>query len=174
MKLTNPEKLILSMLASLHERLEIEPETAKLISDAIHSDNTWALSWQLPGIVGDNSDPNPPAVQEVVNYLDMWGFIEDGVAALSPDARAALDAAALGAKGFPGFDGNNESEHFSIARFLVGPMRRFARFAGRDLNSHHPTLHRYAAMYAVFEPIRSRLGLGRPLTRAELTEILSV
>ncbi|WP_404299803.1 YfbU family protein [Alicycliphilus denitrificans] len=173
MKLTNPEKLILSMLASLHERLEIETETAKLISDAIYTGNTWALSWELTGIVGDNADPNPPAVTEVANYLDMWSFLEEGVAALSPEVRAELDAAVLGAKSFPGFDGNDESEHYSIAGFLVGPLKRFARFADRDLNSHHPTLYRYEAMYAVFEPMRKRLGLGRPLTQGELSEILS-
>lgn len=174
MNLTNPEKLILSMLASLHERLDIETETAKLISEAIHTGNTWALTWALPGIVGDRAEPNPPEVTEVVNYLDMWSFIEERVQALPSWGRAELETKLGRSPIFPGFDGNNEAEHLSIARFLVGPLKRFDRFSKRDLNSHHPTLHRYAAMYEIFEPLRRSLGFQRALSREELIRILSV
>ncbi|CAM3406910.1 YfbU family protein [Paracidovorax anthurii] len=174
MKLSSPERLILSMLASLHERLDIESETAKLISEAIHTDNTWALTWALPGIVGERVEEDPKEVTDVVNYLDMWSFVEEGVKALLPEVRTELEATVQRPTSFPGFDGNNEAEHLSIAYFLVGPLKRFQSFAGRDLNSHYPTLHRYAAMYAVFEPMRQHLGLRRPLIREELTRILSV
>ena len=55
MKPTNSEKLILVMLSEIHEKLCIKNGVnTKLVTNAIYSQNTWALSWDLPGIVGDS------------------------------------------------------------------------------------------------------------------------
>ena len=73
---------------------------------------------------------------------------------------------------FPGFDGNNEAELMSIARFLVEKMSRFSRFKGRDFNSHSPSAVRQRRMVAAFEPIRATLDLGRQLSASQIIEIL--
>lgn len=102
----------------------------------------------------------------------MWSFIEQGLKKLDAAGRAEVDAAAGGRTTFPGFDGNNEGEHYSAANFLVKNMRRFSNFAKFDLNSHHETLPRAAAMYRVFKPIRAKLDM-HPLSKSQLISILS-
>jgi uncharacterized protein YfbU (UPF0304 family) len=174
MKLTNPEKLILSMLAELHEKLGIDESNAKLIKQAIYTDNTWALSWELQGVVGDEPDPTPQHVKDVANYLDMWFFLEEGHGQLDAAGKAKIEAA-VGPLGkyvkFTGFDGNNEAEMISVVRMFVEHMDRFTHFKGRELNSHVPTRGRYARMYRVFEPMRSGLA-GRSLSVEDIIEIL--
>lgn len=167
MKLTNSEKLILIMLTEIHKKIipnkdrDLDPE---FIAKAILSDNTWALEWQYSGIFTDQSEPNPSEVNEVVNYLDMWSFIEATFNRLNSTEKDSL-ANELGHFGtnvqFVGFDGNNETEHMSIARFMIHELQRFEEFKNRDLNSHMPTLGRYRRMYAVFEPMRRNLLDGK-------------
>jgi uncharacterized protein YfbU (UPF0304 family) len=89
--------------------------------------------------------------------------------------RLATEAAPFGEHvQFPGFDGNNESEHLGIARFLINDLDRFSRFreGHRDLNSHFPALEGYGRMLQVFEPIRKTL-VGRGLSVDELVSILN-
>lgn len=173
MQLTNPEKLIISMLAELHEKAGIEVEQAQLIKRAIYSNNTWALSWELQGIVGDDREETPPLVSDVVNILDMWSFLEEAMAALpEKDAQEVRDAVGRTTE-FIGFDGNNESEAFSTAVFLIGPMKRFESYVGRDMNSHIPTLDRYRAMYQVFKDLRPNLGYRRTLSREQLIQVMN-
>lgn len=161
MKLTNAEKLILLMLSDVYEKLELDGIDTKLIRSAIYSENTWALDWEMPGVVGSQSEPTPPLVQEVANYLDMWWMLEDAAASFDPKTKARLEkeAAPFGTHiRFPGFDGNNESRALSIARILIEDMGRFSRFQGRDLNSHAPLSPAYARMYEVFARIKPSLG----------------
>ncbi|WP_027729822.1 YfbU family protein [Variovorax paradoxus] len=172
MKLTTPEKLILSMLAQLHLKLGIEPENAKLISSAIHTDNTWALTWELQGIPQDKPEADPREVKEVVNYLDMWSFIEAAMEKLAAAEKKEVNDACHGRTTFPGFDGNNEPQHYSIANFLIKDMNRWAEFSKRDLNSHHETLDRAARMFEVFEPMRAKLERGT-LSKDQLIAILT-
>lgn len=175
MKLTNPEKLILVMLAELHDKLGIKETNTKLIQQAIHTDNTWALSWEMPGIVAGEPDPTPPEVSLVVDILDMWSFIEEAYEDFDAAQKSDLEAKApIFGKGveFIGFDGNNEADARSIALFLVNDMDRFTRFSDRDLNSHHHVIDSYQRMLAVFEPIRVNV-VGRRLSVDELAQILN-
>ena len=74
---------------------------------------------------------------------------------------------------FRGFDGNYESEHLSIAGFLINEMNRFADFKGRDLNSHMPSIDGHRRMVRVFEPMRKSLGGGRLLDTEQIIELLN-
>ena len=175
MKLSNAEKLILIMLADLHEKLGIDDVDTKLLKNAIYSDNTWALSWELTGIVGDSPEPTPPEVSLVVDILDMWSFVEEAYEQFDSAQKAELEAKAdpFGKHvAFSGFDGNNETKFMSIADFLVDDMERFTRFAGRDLNSHCPVIDGYRRMLEKFLAIRPSLD-GRGLSVAEAAEILN-
>jgi uncharacterized protein len=144
MHLTNPEKLILIMLCEIHEKLDIRSDiNTELLTSAIYSDNTWALSWQMKGIVGDSPQPTPPIVNVVTSILGMWSLIEQAYEKFDQPNKDKIesDTATFGSSvKFSGFDGNNESEHLSIATFLVNDMGRFSQFRGRDLNSHYPSI----------------------------------
>lgn len=164
MKLTNPEKLILIMLSEIYEKLgvdgssEIDP---KFIKNAIYTDNTWGIDWEYSGLLTGSSDAEPAEVGEVVNYLDMWDFIESSYEELDAQQQKDVAEKVEARVKFRGFDGNNESEYMSIAKFLIVDLGRFQKFKGREnLNSHSPTIGIYRRMYLAFEPIRRTLTSG--------------
>lgn len=175
MKLTNPEKLILLMLSEIYDQLKLNDINTTLLRAAIHSENTWALDWEMPGVVGSDSEPTPPLVTDVINYLDMWSFLEEAHSSFDDvtKERVARDAELFGKHiRFPGFDGNNESEALSIALLLVNEMGRFSRFKGRDLNSHTPLMEIYSRMFKVFETIHTNMTGARTLTPEQVIEVL--
>ena len=174
MKLTDGEKLIILMLTEMYEKLQIEGETEPdFLRSAIFNDHLWGIRWKYSGIPFEQAE-DPPIVREVVDILDMWSFIEYAYAKLSEQERQQL---ALAAKPFGenprfnGFDGNNESEHMSVAMFLVNQLERFQEFKGRSFNCHHPSLDTHRRMLAVFEPLRASLA-DSSLSVDQLAKIL--
>lgn len=175
MKLTNPEKLMLLMLGEIYDKLGLTEFDTNLLRSAIYSENTWALDWEMSGVVGSDGEETPEDVKDVVEYLDMWSFLEEAYATFDEEGRSliAKTAEPLGKHvRFPGFDGNNEGELLSIARILVEDMGRFSRFAGRDLNSHVPLRESYARMLKIFESLRGSLGGVRMLGPEQVAEVL--
>jgi uncharacterized protein YfbU (UPF0304 family) len=170
--MTNAEKLMTVMLAEILEGIktkgEIEPEFVK---EAIFRNHLWALEWKYQGLFADSADATPPEVSFVVDVLDMWSFIERGYKDLSKADKARVEAEVPYGGRFEGFDGNNETEYMSIARFLVEQLDRFTEFKGREFNSHMPSAGRYQEMLKKFEPIRAKLGAPRALNADELIEI---
>lgn len=174
MKISDGEKLILLMLSELYEKMgiqgEIEPE---FIKSAIFRDHLWGIPWKYSGIPFEDQE-TPEIVKEVVDILDMWSFIEHGYQNLSDEEKAQLekDADPFGKDPqFRGFDGNNETEHMSVASFLINDLERFEEFKGRSMNSHCPSIETYRRMLAVFEPMRRNLMSGR-LSLSNLTTII--
>lgn len=174
-RFTDGEKMIISMLSDVYKRLnvkgEIDPE---FVMETIWGGHSWALRWELSGLYHEHED-SPATVREVVDFLDMWSFIESGFEQLSVEDKETLriDADPFGTDvRFAGFDGNNESEYIGVARMFVEQMGRWSIFKGRELNSHHPTLHTYRRMFRVFEPMRKTLIGGRNLDVKQLTAIL--
>jgi uncharacterized protein len=171
-RFSDGEKLILLMLRDLYKylkvpRSDINPD---FIAEVIWGGHYWAPRWEMGGLFHGHED-DPQAVRFVVNVLDMWRFVEDSYTKLPKKDRALVDnEAELGAK-FVGFDGNNEGAHMAIAGFLIEKMGRFSEFKGRDLNSHWPTVPRYARMLRVFEPMRAGL-VGKGLSAEQLIAIL--
>jgi uncharacterized protein len=176
-QLSDGEKLIAMMLSGLIQKLGVDVETdAKLVEKVILGGHYWALGWEMPGIFHGHADKQS-RVRFVVDVLDMWSFIEEAFEGLDDADRRRLAAEAdpFGTHvRFPGFDGNEETEHMSIARFLVEDLQRFSRFreGHRDLNSHHPTLETYGRMLRLFEPIRKTL-VGRRLGVGEMAALLN-
>ena len=173
-RLTDGEKLILSMLCDISKHLEIgDEEGPDFIAQTLYGGHFWALKWQLSGLLHEHED-DPQNVTLVVDILEMWNFIERGYGALTRKEKALVekDAAPFGRNPqFPGFDGNNEGELFGIGLFLVKQMGRFARFKDRDLNSHRQVLAMYQRMLRVFRPIKAALT-GDDLNAAQITAIL--
>jgi uncharacterized protein len=174
-RFSDGEKMLLLMMRDLYGHLKIkDAETdADFLAQVIYGGHYWAPKWKMQGVFHDHVD-DPEDVKHVVAVLDMWSFIEEAYATFSTKEREqiAKDADPLGTHVvFTGFDGNNESSQFSIARFLVDDMERFTRFKGRDLNSHHPTLARYRRMVALFEQMRPNL-VGHGLNAQQVVALL--
>jgi uncharacterized protein len=174
MKLSDGEKLIITMLADMYKHLKIKGEfDPEFIANTIYNDQLWGFRMQLSGIPFEKEE-NPPKVVETSNILDMWWMIETAYADLAdPDRqRIEKEAAPFGKNvRFRGFDGNNE-DHYRIAEYFVKDMKRFSYFAGRDLDSHTPcSADSYLQMYQVFEPMRAGLA-DRNLNADEIIQIL--
>lgn len=176
MKISDGEKLLLLMLSELYEKMDIEGEIdPEFIKSAISGDHLWGIPWKYPGIPFEDTEA-PSIVSEVLDILEMWRLIEHAYRELSNEDRAQLeaDAAPFGKDPeFRGFDGNNETEHMSVASFLVHDLNRFEEFKGRSMNSHMPSIETYNRMLSVFRPMRRKLASGR-LSLSELTTVLSV
>src|SRR5205085_8801355 len=126
----------------------------------------------FPGIFEAYRD-DEETVAEVVDILDMWSFLEEGHESLSVSDkdRVKTEAHPFGDNvHFRGFDGNNETSHFGIARFLVHKLERFDRFEHRDLNSHFPSIDTYRRMLRVFLPRRQSL-MGARLSANQIIAI---
>jgi len=150
-------------------------ESVRLIQQSLYGGHFWALIWEMTGVMHDHVD-NPKAVRTVVDTLDMWQFIERAYAGFD-DAEKKRIETEVPYRGkhpkFIGFDGNNEGEYYSIARFLIEELNRFQDFKGRSLNSHSPQVGRYQRMAAAFDPIRAKL-VGREMTSDEVIELLKI
>lgn len=174
MEITDGEKLILLMLTEIYQKLgidgEIDPE---FVQSALFSDNLWGIPWRYSGIPFDDT-ATPPVVNEVVDILDMWMFIERSYEDLTDGVKARIesDAPFGGDSKFRGFDGNNKSGYVGVARFLIKDLSRFSDFGDRDLDAHMPTIETHKRMLTVFRPIRAGL-LGRLMTADELIDVLN-
>lgn len=158
MELSAGEKLILIMLSEIHESLKIKDGIdPKFVRNAIYDESLWSIAWKYPGIIRSDENSTPPVVREVLDILEMWELLE-----FSYDQLQSADKERVKAEAnlfghdlrFRGFDGNHETEHLGAARVLIDDLDRFSTFKGRDLNSHMPSLDRYARMLGVYLPIR--------------------
>ena len=158
LRVSGGEKLILMLLHRLFDAIEIKGESdPEFVLDAICEGHYWALEWKYPGLFAIEPS-RPKVVQEVADVLEMWRHIEWGYAKLRKEDRTRIktEAEPFGKHvSFAGFDGNEETEHLSIANFLVKKLDRFTELKGRDLNSHMPCIDAYRRMLEVFAPIRA-------------------
>lgn len=120
------------------------------IREAIFSDNTWAIEWNMHGLDFEK-EPEPKHVTETVEILSMFRSLTFSYNDLSAADKEKVDASksAHNLK-YIGFDGNNETDHLSAASFLVNTLKRFHELEGKgNLNSHMPVLDRYLRMVNV-------------------------
>lgn len=157
MKLSDGEKLILVMLADLYKHLDVKGDIdADFVSEAITSDHLWALPVEYSGTFS-SGEARDQTVDEVHRVLSMWSVIEASTAGLgAADRKRLKDEVQIGgdAPRWPGFDGNHESSHMSVAGFMIDRMNFYPEFKGRGRNSHMPTLATANRMHAVFKKIQ--------------------
>ncbi|KND57227.1 hypothetical protein BVER_00587 [Candidatus Burkholderia verschuerenii] len=176
-RFSDGEKMLMLMMGDIFKALKIkDPESnPQFLADVIYGGHYWAPKWDMQGVFHDHVD-NPDDVRHVVDVLDMWSFIEEAYAGFTAVEKKKI-AEQVGPLGesvqFAGFDGNNESNQMSIARFLVEKMARFSRFKNRDLNSHYPTYHGYKRMFERFEPMRTKL-VGHGLSVEQVITLLQM
>ena len=159
-RLSDGEKLILVMLCGIYKHQDIHGEAdPDLVLASIFDGHSWGLDWGINGLFHDEED-SPRTVQEVGQILEMWWTIELAYEGFSAEEKEQINDEDLLFKSdvsFPGFDGNEESEHCSVAKFMVDGLGRFSDFKGRSLNSHHPTLEGYRRMLQVYRPIQAEV-----------------
>lgn len=172
MEFSKPQKLIVTLLTDIHQALGITNSVDPLlVQRLVNEDRGWALEWAYPGIFEQAGD-TPAHVKFVASVLDMWDFLIQAVAALSPADRTKLEALApvFGKHAtFDGFDGNNETELMSTASILVNDLGRWSRFKGHDFNSHAPSADAYRRMLDKY----SEHDHFSDLTVEELADILN-
>lgn len=174
MQPTAVEKLTVLMLCEIFKKLDIKDSyDPDLISQAISSDDAWVLDWKYG--IRDEGSTKPAYVTAVGDTLDMYSFLRDSFEELGEAEQAEVEAAVPHSRSkisFHGYDGNNESEYLSAARYMVDHLDAFQSMKDvAALNSHMPVVDMYARMFAAFEPIRGKL-LGRLMSAEEVIEVL--
>ncbi len=177
MKFTDEQRLIVIMLADIQKSMKVHGEfDADFIKKVAIDKHEFAIPFEHSGAFSSSDNELPEGFKFVIDVLDMWSFIEDGLKNLDAAGRTSLEATAgkfaLTAK-FDGFDGNGETELMAYTRLLVNDLNRFTEFKGRSFNSHSLREARYAAMHSLFEPIRDTVMGDRELNAAELAQILT-
>jgi uncharacterized protein len=102
--------------------------------------------------------------RKVMDILDMYRVMRAAHARLSD--RAAITEHDVT---FPGFDGNNESKHFSYAKYLIEDCGRWEEFKGCDLNTHSEMMPVYDRMLAAWNQSKDQVEL----TREDVLRILN-
>ncbi|BBI19862.1 hypothetical protein EKJ_07090 [Qipengyuania flava] len=144
MKLSKFEQLAGVLLCDIAEKVgATESVNPALVREAILTGNTWAIEWEYGGLFPERRDDR--VVSEVTDILDMWSFIEEA-----------------SEHKFPGFDTNRESEHASVARFMVEKLKRFDRFDGRTGNGVL-NLDWFRRMLPLFNEVRGDLANRQPI-----------
>ena len=171
---TAAERLIIAMLCDIYEKLEIKNSfDVELLREAAVGPHHWALQWKYHGFDEDPVDEN--LASEVADILDMWDFIELSYEELSKEDQEALERYHT----FDGFDYNDSEEVqcAGVADLLINRLNRWKNFAGRDLNSHIPSLDRHRRMLSRFTPMKkawARSGASKfCLTGEQLTELFA-
>lgn len=174
MKMSKVEKMILCMLADIHESIgfkgDIDPSFVK---KSIESGQIWAIESQYPGLF-EQEEVDYEVVKEVMQIMDTWMRIEGFVANLSNTEKTGIKQK-VRHDSFVGFDGNNESDHYSTALFLADDLpHRFDYFKGRNLNSHTPMLGYHKEIASNFDRIlKAKRGILK-ISYDEIIEILDV
>ena len=175
--LSSGEKLILLMLRDLYKQLgvkgEIDPD---FVASAIYGGHLLALKEEYRGVPFD--DTPEELAKEVSDIMSMWDYVETSYEQLPPeDQQTVKDGVEYWSihSQFRGFDGNDETKHYSVARFLVKDMGGFERFKSRELNSHTGVLPRYRAMLPIHDKyLHDSVNGGRwGFTAQELIEIMN-
>jgi uncharacterized protein YfbU (UPF0304 family) len=176
------EKLAVLMLCDIYRALQAESKLLKvhgkfdpeLLKEIVGSGHLWALRQEYSWAFNRDQD-DPEIVAEVFDILDMWVLLEEGFEALKPAARARLPKEANYSEPklrFWGFDGNHERQ-YHIARFVVEKLKRYEKFADRDINSHTRLVDQYRRMLAVFNKIKPTIAGKKDLTADQIIEILA-
>jgi uncharacterized protein YfbU (UPF0304 family) len=175
MEFTNEQKLIVTLLTEIHAALNIKDGVDPMfVQEMVATGRTWALEWQYPGIF-QTSTETPPEVGFVLDALDMWDVLERTHEGLSPADQAEflrLSPKSDHGVSFFGFDGNH-GEEYSIAHILINKMEKWSRFAGRDLNSHMPTVDIYSRMLEVYRPLHDQNPYQATLSPQGLAAVMN-
>lgn len=160
LKLDFKDRLILANQYRILEK--VDPENAESYKRVISIlERGYEREYKFIDTRIDHSTVSIEQCNEVCDILDMYRSLRGSYHELSDNS--GIDARDIV---FPGFDGNNESEYLSYARFLNSTDGYTESPA---INSHMPTLDTYRRMLQAFKPYRSKY----PLTKDAIQEVLA-
>ncbi|WP_173476956.1 YfbU family protein [Pseudomonas protegens] len=146
------DKLQLLILKKQYEILELlDPDNRdhELALKAIDS----GYEFEIQTLIENASiEPVSMAVcKEVRSILDMFRNLQNSL------RESEADKGLIKSSLFPGFDGNEETSHYSYAMYLLEDKGLWKGLKNREntWNSHHPTLDGYRSMLSAFESIGS-------------------
>ena len=161
MELTKPERLIL--LNQYRILAKLEPDDSRASEEACEIlRNGYALEYEK---LGSYVDPavSEAECREVKDILDMYRALKIARGKLPEETFGEGDTV------FPGFDGNNETEHFAYATFLIETQNKWPESKRDPRNSHRPMLARYRSMLGSWEESANKWEL----TAEDAARILS-
>jgi uncharacterized protein YfbU (UPF0304 family) len=146
--LTTEQRLILynqyRILAKLYPQ---EKEDFERVAEIVHSGYAGLYDQELAK--GFQEEVPRTVYKEVVAILDMYRCLKEP---------------------FEGFSGNDETEHFALADFLIHQLGKWNEQRGVEFDSHTPPmLPQYRRMLAEWEKCRDKVRL----TEQEKVKILS-
>ncbi len=154
MELSKKDRLILINQLLILEKLY--PEEADYYEKhrlALQQGFALHYEWIVENVWDDLSEAD---CRSVLNALDVYRAIF-----YSFDKLDAKDGLTEEEVRFPGFDGNNESQHLAYARYFIVDLGRYEELRrGQEypgFNSHCPMLDTYSRMHEQWE------SWGRPL-----------
>lgn len=156
MDLSTAEKLILANQYQILKQLDPEREgECDLLLKCLYEGYLYDFEQLMPHF---DKRIDPAVRAEVRDILDMFR-------ALNPGGRQAH------AK-FAGFDGNDETEHYAYARFLIEDrgLWRESKNEADDYNTHAPVVDDYRAMLKVLREAKD----PNNLSSEEILEIVDV
>lgn len=175
MKLTQAERLIVTMLTDLAKPADKRELDFEFIGKAVRSGQEWAIDGEYPILAGEGEGNGSENATFVGDVLSMWQGLEHSASNFS-DIDWETYESFMGRRGrsvkFPGFDGNNEYDLLGAARFLVEELGRFSTFKGRELNSHMPSADRYRRMLEKYSAVRDKGEYGK-LGPEDLAQVVS-
>ena len=177
MKLSNEQKLLTVMLCEIHEKLEINSDVnVSLLKEAIVTGNDWAITDGFVGGFLSREVIDEEIKSFTFDVLDMYSFLAKAKEKLTKkDIETITSATGRDADDllFPGFDGNNESEHSDVAEFITGPLNRFEILKSvASKNSHSPMLEIYTRMLEQFRIVRREIDHGG-ISVSQIIKVLS-
>jgi hypothetical protein len=138
MELTKVERLILTNQYRILEKLD--PNQVRYYKEAREIlEGGFTLSYnELASNI--DQEMSEAKCHEVRDVLDLYRALKKALRELPEGSLAPEDAT------FKGFDGNEESEHYAYARFLIETQGKWEESKDADLNSRGPMLEQYRPM----------------------------
>lgn len=174
--LSRGERLILSVLCDVSRKVGTEGMVDPgFLQTAIQGGHSWAIEWEYPSLSHDHTNSRHTA-DFVVRVLSMWRAIEEGFDKLSQTEKQRLlqETGLAGAPEFPGWNGEQEANLKSTARFMTDHMNLFPMFKGRSARaSTKPVLARYKRMIDCLDGL-PKSGSEQRLGADELARLLLV
>lgn len=152
-------------------KTDIDPQ---LVKYAVSSGNEWVLNAEYSSLDADESTKEDRDF--VTSVLNMYRGLSNAFRKLNEDEQNELVKEHHlkihdGTIQLPGFDGNNESDYFSI----IEAYQKFDRFPEQQqpiANTHSHTQHLYNAMLAEFKKIDA-VNRSWNLSKDEVSSVLS-
>ncbi|HEX3682227.1 MAG TPA: YfbU family protein [Bryobacteraceae bacterium] len=138
MELSKVERLILANQFRILEK--IDPDEARDSQMALEIlRNGYTLDYE--SLVSHfDKEVSEATCREVRDILDLYRALKKALRELPEGTLTEKEAT------FKGFDGNEETEHYSYVLFLIEVQRKWGESATAELNSHCPMLERYRPM----------------------------